>query len=59
VKKYNAQASGNIKEYHYYRPIPEAQMEGVTNEIDYTPSVNNNVLDYPDTKDGFWQNPGY
>jgi hypothetical protein len=59
VKKYNAQASGNIQEYHYYRPIPEAQMEGVTNEIDYTPAVNNDVLDYSETQSGFWQNPGY
>jgi hypothetical protein len=59
VKKYNAQASGNIKEYHYYRPIPEAQMEGVTNVNDYTPSVNNGVLDYSEAQAGFWQNPGY
>jgi hypothetical protein len=59
VKKYNAQASGNIQDYHYYRPIPEAQMEGVTNEIDYTPAVNNDVLDYTETQSGFWQNPGY
>jgi starch-binding outer membrane protein, SusD/RagB family len=31
VKKYNAQASANIKEIHYYRPIPQAQIDAVTN----------------------------
>jgi hypothetical protein len=48
VKKYNAQASGNIKDYHLYRPIPDAQINAVTN---YTTEVNSTT--------GFWQNPGY
>lgn len=59
VKAYNAQASGNIKEYHYYRPIPEAQIEGVTNYVANTPSQANGVLQYSSTIEGFWQNPGY
>jgi hypothetical protein len=46
VKKYNAQAAANIKEFHYYRPIPQAQLDAVTN-----------FSDSPGT--GFWQNPGY
>jgi starch-binding outer membrane protein, SusD/RagB family len=46
VKAYNAQASGNIQTYHYYRPIPQAQIDAVTNY-----SVTEGV--------GFWQNPGY
>ena len=48
VKKYNAQASGNIKDYHIYRPIPDAQTNSVTN---FTNEVNSTT--------GFWQNPGY
>jgi hypothetical protein len=60
VKKYNAQASGNISTIHYYRPIPEAQMEGVTNTISAPASQDaNGVLQYTTTADGFWQNPGY
>jgi hypothetical protein len=60
VKKYNAQASGNIKAVHYYRPIPEAQMDGVTNTISTPASQDGNgVLQYTTTADGFWQNPGY
>ena len=31
VTRYNAQANKNIKDFHYLRPIPEAQIEGVTN----------------------------
>jgi starch-binding outer membrane protein, SusD/RagB family len=46
VKKYNAQASANIKEIHYYRPIPQAQIDAVTN-------FNNTA------GTGFWQNTGY
>lgn len=46
VKKYNAQASDNIKDFHYYRPIPQAQLDAVTN-----------LSNSPGT--GFWQNPGY
>jgi hypothetical protein len=46
VKKYNAQASANIKEIHYYRPIPQAQIDAVTN-FGNTAGT------------GFWQNEGY
>jgi starch-binding outer membrane protein, SusD/RagB family len=47
VKAYNAQASGQIKDIHYYRPIPQAQLDAVTNQ---TSGADPN---------GFWQNPGY
>lgn len=46
VKKYNAQASGQIKEFHYYRPIPQAQLDAITN-FSQTAGT------------GFWQNEGY
>jgi hypothetical protein len=46
VTKYNKQASGNIKEFHYYRPIPQSQMSAVTN-LSTTEGT------------GFWQNAGY
>jgi len=46
VKAYNAQASANIKDIHYYRPIPQAQLDAVTN---LSTTVGQ----------GFWQNPGY
>jgi hypothetical protein len=46
VKAFNAQASGNIQEYHYYRPIPQPQIDAVTNRSE-TPGQ------------GFWQNQGY
>lgn len=46
VKAYNAQASPNIQEIHYYRPIPQAQMDAVTNKS-------------TTVGQGFWQNPGY
>ena len=46
VKAYNAQASGQIKDFHYLRPIPQAQMDAVTNRSE-TPGQ------------GFWQNQGY
>lgn len=59
VKAYNAQASSNIKECHYYRPIPEAQIEGVTNYVSNTPSQSDGVLQYTSAIEGFWQNPGY
>lgn len=33
IKKYNAQASGNFDESkHYYRPIPQAELDAITNE---------------------------
>ncbi|MBN1821237.1 MAG: RagB/SusD family nutrient uptake outer membrane protein [Prolixibacteraceae bacterium] len=47
VKAYNAQASGQIQSIHYYRPIPQAQLDAVTN-----------LTNGPDPE-GFWQNPGY
>lgn len=59
VKAYNAQASTNVAEKHYYRPIPEAQMEAVTNQVSTSVSQSNGVLQYNTTTDGFWQNPGY
>lgn len=46
IKAYNAQASANISNIHYYRPIPSTQMEAVTNAS----SVEGT---------GFWQNAGY
>ncbi len=46
VTKYNKQASANIREFHYYRPIPQTQMSAVTN-----------LSNSPGT--GFWQNEGY
>ena len=46
VKAYNAQAAANIKDIHYYRPIPQAQLDAVTN------------LSSSEGQ-GFWQNPGY
>ncbi len=36
VKKYNAQASANIKDYHLLRPIPQAQLDAVTNKSEFT-----------------------
>ncbi len=48
VKKYNAQGSGNIKDYHVYRPIPDSQINAVTN---FTTEKNSTT--------GFWQNSGY
>jgi hypothetical protein len=46
VKAYNAQGAANIKDYHLLRPIPQAQMDAVTNY-----STNEG--------EGFWQNNGY
>jgi hypothetical protein len=46
VTKYNKQGSANIKDFHYYRPIPNSQMNAVTN-----------LSNSPGT--GFWQNSGY
>ncbi len=47
VKAYNAQGAPNVKDIHLLRPIPQAQMDAVTNKTDGV-----------DPK-GFWQNPGY
>ncbi len=35
VKAYNAQASANIKDFHYLRPIPQAQFDAITNPADF------------------------
>jgi hypothetical protein len=60
VKKYNGQAAANIKDIHYYRPIPEAQINSCTNVITTTVSQDaNGVLNYSTQAEGFWQNPGY
>jgi len=60
VKKYNAQASGNIAVKHYYRPIPLSELESVTNRTDMAVGQDNDgVLQYTSTADGMWQNPGY
>ena len=60
VKKYNGQAAGNIQTYHYYRPIPEAELEACTNIITAAASQDaNGVLQYSSTAEGMWQNPGY
>ena len=60
VKKYNAQASGNIDVKHYYRPIPLSELEDVTNRTTLATSQDaNGVLQYPSIAEGMWQNPGY
>lgn len=46
VKKYNAQASGQISDIHYLRPIPQSQIDAVTNFSKVA-------------GEGFWQNDGY
>jgi starch-binding outer membrane protein, SusD/RagB family len=46
VKAYNAQAAGNVNDIHLYRPIPQAQMDAVTNKSTVE-------------GEGFWQNTGY
>jgi len=46
VKAYNAQASANVSAYHMLRPIPQAQMDAVTNASGVE-------------GEGFWQNEGY
>ena len=60
IKKYNAQASGNIAVKHYYRPIPLSELESVTNRTDIAVQQDaNGVLQYSSTQEGMWQNPGY
>lgn len=60
VKKYNGQGAGNIQTYHYYRPIPEAELEACTNVISSAATQDaNGVLQYTSTAEGMWQNPGY
>ena len=60
IKARNGAASANVEAKYYYRPIPEAQMDAVTNKIDCPASADaNGVLQYSSTATGFWQNPGY
>ncbi len=61
VKKYNAQAKGNIDKCHYYRPIPETELNSVSNYIGASPYSQDDkgVLQYTTKADGMWQNPGY
>lgn len=47
VTMYNGSAKNNIQAHHLLRPIPQPQMDAVTNRTS-GPSP-----------DGFWQNPGY
>jgi hypothetical protein len=47
VNLYNGGASGNIESIHTLRPIPQTQMDAITN-----------LTSGPDPE-GFWQNPGY
>ena len=56
----NGQAAGNVNLIHYYRPIPEAQMDACTNVV-ASPATqeSNGVMKYSSTVEGFWQNPGY
>ncbi|MHB9140420.1 MAG: RagB/SusD family nutrient uptake outer membrane protein [Paludibacter sp.] len=35
VDAYNAQGSANIKDFQYYRPIPQAQLDAVTNKGEF------------------------
>lgn len=35
VKAYNAQASKNVQNYHLLRPIPQAQLDAVTNKTEF------------------------
>jgi hypothetical protein len=48
VQKYNGQGKDNVVEKHYYRPIPQAQLDACTN-----------VVAYPGAEGKFWQNSGY
>ena len=47
VQAYNGSAKNNIQPFHVLRPIPQPQMDAITNRTtDSDPA-------------GFWQNPGY
>ncbi len=60
VQAYNHQARG-IELKHYYRPIPETELNSVANYIGSAPCSQNanGVLQYTTTAEGMWQNPGY
>lgn len=47
VKAYNAQGAASVQAFHMLRPIPQAQVDAITNKTEGV-----------DPK-GFWQNPGY
>lgn len=47
VQLYNGSAMDNIKSFHVLRPIPQPQLDAVTNRTD------------GEDINGFWQNPGY
>ena len=56
----HGQAAGNINTYHYYRPIPEAELEACTNIVVFPGTIGaDGVIQYTTTADGMWQNPGY
>ena len=60
VQARNGQAASNIKAIHYYRPIPEAELEACTNVITFPGTQGaDGVIQYTTTADGMWQNPGY
>ena len=46
VKAYNAQGAASVQDFHMLRPIPQAQMDAVTNKSTTAGT-------------GFWQNTGY
>ncbi|HNX65667.1 MAG TPA: RagB/SusD family nutrient uptake outer membrane protein [Bacteroidales bacterium] len=47
VPLYNGSTVGNIKDFHMLRPIPQPQMDAVSNRTE------------SEDPNGFWQNPGY
>lgn len=47
VKAYNGSAGDKIQDYHILRPIPQAQMDAVSNVTE------------TEDPEGFWQNDGY
>jgi len=47
IQLYNGSAAANIKAFHVLRPIPQPQLDAVTNRTD------------GEDPDGFWQNAGY
>ena len=47
VQQYNGSAKNNVKDFHVLRPIPQPQLDAITNRTSG-----------PDPE-GFWQNTGY